>query len=195
MTTAFSERHDRGRRFEDELARRLKERGWAVTWEAWERRYPPSVITVLNQAKADLGGPDLVITQPPFGRWAIDAKTAFPTRQQHLPGMGRFTIRAKALAALEGFGRLHAIPVLIALDEGDGYFLTPREIRDKGNLSKDAAYFFVCAAHGRPVNQIFGTPGNTAAPTVAAVTDVTDVTDVTAANEWPEDWPLEPWAA
>lgn len=180
MTAApsFPERHATGVTAEDQLKGALERRNWEVTFTAMERCVPPGTLYVLNKIRADLNGPDILAAKGTFA-WLLDAKT-FMTRagRTSLPGMERFTISSQAVAAMEAQVRIRRIPGLFAMQGGeDWYFLTPQEVRDRGQASRDGTYWFVGAVDARTMDHIFGDP---------------KLVDSSANNDYPFDWPLEP---
>lgn len=153
----FADRYAVGLIWELTLKGRLIQRGWDVTMTGAEQHYSPGSLAILRNRRANLTGPDMVATLAPDLAYAIDAKTALPRPDgsQFLPGLAQFTVSERALAAMQAFASSVRVPGLFALDDGDGFVVTPHEVRTKGIYDK-RGFWYVCSVHGRPLSHCFG---------------------------------------
>lgn len=167
--TDFAGRYTAAQHMEIALKTRLGARQWEVRFDGVERRYGHVILAALHKHGINLCGPDLMAARD-GEYWAIDVKTALQPHDQHLPGMGKYTISTKAISAMTHWSR-----ALFALgDSQEWMFVTPQEVLKYGRRSYDGSYWIVSATDGTPMDIIFG---------------VTD-DDPEFAGEYPGDFPL-----
>ena len=167
--TDFQGRYTVSQHMEIALKSRLEARQWEMTFSGAERLYPRQTLAAFHSNGVNLCGPDLIAVRK-LDYWAIDVKTALQQRDQHLPGMGRYTVSTKAISAMTRWRR-----ALFALgDEQSWSFMTPEEVLRCGRRSYDGSYWIVSATDGRSLDLIFG---------------VTD-DDMSFAGEYRGDFPL-----
>ncbi len=157
MTATFTERQKHSAFHEGYVAAELKLRGWEVVDERLEQRISSHGLSVLRKRRAQCGGADFLATHGRGSAWLIDCKT-YTGSAQRLPGLGTYSISARALSEMETHMRLRNLPGCFVL--GDLYVVTYDEVREHGRKAADirSNFYWIESRFGRSFDLVFGEP-------------------------------------